>query len=33
MNKTELINKVSEKSGLGKKDAEKAVNAFTETII
>lgn len=32
MNKTELINKVSEKSGLGKKDAEKAVNAFTETI-
>ncbi|HGJ5867560.1 HU family DNA-binding protein [Arsenophonus nasoniae] len=32
MNKTELINKVSEKSGLGKKDAEKAVNAFTETV-
>ncbi|HGJ5874881.1 MAG TPA: HU family DNA-binding protein [Arsenophonus apicola] len=32
MNKTELINKVSEKSGLGKKDAEKAVNAFTDTI-
>ncbi|HGJ5885471.1 HU family DNA-binding protein [Arsenophonus nasoniae] len=32
MNKTELINKVTEKSGLAKKDAEKAVNAFTETI-
>ncbi|HGJ5921833.1 HU family DNA-binding protein [Arsenophonus apicola] len=32
MNKTELINKVSEKSGLGKKDAEMAVNAFTETV-
>ncbi|HGJ5916486.1 HU family DNA-binding protein, partial [Arsenophonus nasoniae] len=32
MNKTELINKVSKKSGLAKKDAEKAVNAFTETI-
>ncbi|HGJ5903442.1 MAG TPA: HU family DNA-binding protein, partial [Arsenophonus apicola] len=28
MNKTELINKVSEKSGLAKKDAEKVVNAF-----
>ncbi|HGJ5917798.1 HU family DNA-binding protein [Arsenophonus nasoniae] len=26
------MNKVSEKSGLGKKDAEKAVNAFTDTI-
>ncbi|HGJ5890451.1 MAG TPA: HU family DNA-binding protein [Arsenophonus apicola] len=32
MNKTELINKVSEKSGLAKKDAEKVVNAFAETI-
>ncbi|HGJ5868538.1 HU family DNA-binding protein [Arsenophonus nasoniae] len=32
MNKTELINKVSEKSGLTKKDAEKAVNAFTKTV-
>ncbi|WGL93978.1 HU family DNA-binding protein [Arsenophonus nasoniae] len=32
MNKTELINKVSEKSGLAKKDAEKALNAFIEAV-
>ena len=32
MNKTELISKVTEKSGLSKKDAEKAVNAFIETV-
>ncbi|PAV01769.1 hypothetical protein CBG25_14760 [Arsenophonus sp. ENCA] len=33
MNKPELISKVAEKSGLSKKDAEKAVNAFIETVI
>lgn len=32
MNKTELISKVAEKSGLSKKDAEKAVNVFIETV-
>ena len=32
MNKTELISKVADKSGLSKKDAEKAVNAFIETV-
>uniref|UniRef100_A0A3B0M1Z5 DNA-binding protein HU-beta n=1 Tax=Arsenophonus endosymbiont of Trialeurodes vaporariorum TaxID=235567 RepID=A0A3B0M1Z5_9GAMM len=32
MKKIELISKVAEKSGLSKKDAEKAVNAFTETV-
>ncbi|WP_063657554.1 HU family DNA-binding protein [Candidatus Arsenophonus triatominarum] len=32
MNKTELISKVAEKSGLSKKDTEKAVNAFTEIV-
>ncbi|QBY45927.1 HU family DNA-binding protein (plasmid) [Arsenophonus nasoniae] len=32
MNKTELISKVAEKSGLSKKDSEKAVNAFIETV-
>ncbi|PAV02679.1 hypothetical protein CBG25_09475 [Arsenophonus sp. ENCA] len=32
MNKTELISKVAEKSGLSKKDAEKALNAFIETV-
>ncbi|MDR5615037.1 HU family DNA-binding protein [Arsenophonus sp.] len=32
MNKTELISKVTAKSGLSKKDAEKAVNAFIETV-
>lgn len=33
MNKTELIQSVAEKSGLTKKDSEKAVTAILETII
>ena len=33
MNKTELIAAVAEKSGLSKKDAEKALSATIETII
>ncbi|MFS1539758.1 MAG: HU family DNA-binding protein [Candidatus Phlomobacter fragariae] len=33
MNKTELINKMSEKSGLTKKDSEKAVNTLIKTVI
>ncbi len=33
MNKTELIAAVAEKSGLSKKDAEKAVSATIDTII
>ena len=32
MNKTELVAAVAEKSGLSKKDAEAAVNAFTDTV-
>lgn len=32
MNKSELVEKVAEKADLEKKDAEKAVNAFTEVI-
>jgi DNA-binding protein HU-beta len=32
MNKTDLIASVAEKSALSKKDAEKAVNAFTEAV-
>ncbi|PAV07705.1 DNA-binding protein [Arsenophonus sp. ENCA] len=32
MNKTEFISKVAEKSSLSKKDTEKAVNAFSETV-
>ncbi|MFO7245673.1 MAG: HU family DNA-binding protein [Thermaerobacter sp.] len=32
MNKAELINRVAEKTGLTKKDTEKAVNAVVETI-
>lgn len=32
MNKTEFINAVSEKSGLTKVDAKKAVEAFMETV-
>lgn len=32
MNKTELIAAVAERTGLSKKDAEAAVNAFTETV-
>lgn len=33
MNKTELIHAISEKSGLNKKDAEKALNATVDTIV
>ena len=33
MNKTELIEAVTEKSGLAKKDAEKAVAAVLETVV
>lgn len=32
MNKAELINRVAEKTGLTKKETEKAVNAVVETI-
>lgn len=32
MNKAELIDAVAEKSGLTKKDSEKAVNAFIEAV-
>ncbi|MDP4109071.1 MAG: HU family DNA-binding protein [Bacillota bacterium] len=32
MNKTELIAKIAEKSGLSKKDSEKALNATFESI-
>ena len=32
MNKTELIASVAEKTGFTKKDAEKAVNAFVDSI-
>lgn len=32
MNKTEFISAVSEKSGLSKNDAKKAVEAFIETV-
>ncbi len=32
MNKTELIAAMADKSGLTKKDAEKALKAFTETV-
>ncbi|HCW23904.1 MAG TPA: HU family DNA-binding protein [Lachnospiraceae bacterium] len=32
MNKTELISAMAEKSGLTKKDSEKALTAFTEVI-
>lgn len=32
MNKTELIAAVAEKSELSKKDAEKAIKAFTESV-
>lgn len=33
MNKAELISSVAENSGLSKKDAEKAVNSFIETVV
>jgi len=32
MNKNELVTSVAEKSGLSKKDAEAAINAFTATV-
>ncbi|MBQ7288390.1 MAG: HU family DNA-binding protein [Clostridia bacterium] len=32
MNKTELISAIAEKSGLSKKDADKALAAFIETV-
>lgn len=32
MNKTELIAVVAEKAELSKKDAERAINAFTDTV-
>lgn len=32
MNKTELVNALAEKTGFTKKDAEKAVSAFIETV-
>ena len=32
MNKKELIAAIAEKAGLAKKDAEKALNAFVETV-
>ncbi len=32
MNKTEIIAAVAEKAGLSKKDAEKALKAFTDTV-
>jgi len=32
MNKTELVAAIAEEAGLSKKDAEKALKAFTETV-
>ena len=32
MNKTELINAISEKAGLSKADSKKALDAFIETV-
>ncbi|HGJ5856275.1 HU family DNA-binding protein [Arsenophonus nasoniae] len=32
MNKTELINQIADKTSLTKKDSEKALNAFIETV-
>ena len=32
MNKPELVNAIAEKTGLNKKDSERAVNAFVESI-
>ncbi|MBQ8148861.1 MAG: HU family DNA-binding protein [Lachnospiraceae bacterium] len=32
MNKTELVAAIAEKTGLSKKDAEKAVKAFTDVV-
>ena len=33
MNKSELVAAMAEKTGLPKKDAEKALTAFTDTIV
>ncbi len=33
MNKTELIDAMAKESGLSKKDTEKALKAFTDTVI
>lgn len=33
MNKSDLCAAIAEKSGLSKKDAEKAVNSFIETVV
>ena len=33
MNKTTLIAKIADKSGLNKKQAEAALNAFTDTVV
>ncbi len=33
MNKTELVSAVAEKAGLSKKDAEKAVGAFIDSVV
>ena len=32
MTKVELVREIADKAGITKKDAEKAVNAFTETV-
>ena len=32
MNKTELVDAIAKETGLSKKDSEKAVKAFTETV-
>ena len=32
MNKTEMISAIADKTGLTKKDAEKALKAFTDTV-
>jgi len=32
LNKSELVNSIAEKSGLTKKDAEKSLNAFVESV-
>ena len=32
MNKTELVAAIADQAGLSKKDAEKALNAFTDTV-
>ena len=32
MNKAELVSSIAEKTGMSKKDAEKALNGFTESV-